>query len=138
MGARGLTGGGYAGHVFWDADVFVLPALATVDPPAAAAMVRYRLHRLRRRARPGPREGPRRAPASPGSPARDGHDVTPARAGSAASGVAIRTGPLEEHVTADVAWAAVHHATWTRPDGGPDRPGSAAAGRDRAPTGPRA
>ena len=27
MGARGLTGKAYEGHVFWDADVFVLPAL---------------------------------------------------------------------------------------------------------------
>jgi trehalose/maltose hydrolase-like predicted phosphorylase len=27
VGARGLTGPAYGGHVFWDADVFVLPAL---------------------------------------------------------------------------------------------------------------
>ena len=46
VGARGLSGTGYAGHVFWDADVFTLPALVTMDPEAAAAMVRYRLRRL--------------------------------------------------------------------------------------------
>ncbi len=32
VGARGLTGNAYAGHVFWDADVFVLPALAAIRP----------------------------------------------------------------------------------------------------------
>ena len=43
VGARGLSGTGYAGHVFWDADVFMLPAAAAMDPAAAGAMVRYRL-----------------------------------------------------------------------------------------------
>ena len=30
VGARGATGPAYLGHVFWDADVFVLPALMTL------------------------------------------------------------------------------------------------------------
>ena len=46
VGARGLTGPAYRGHVFWDADVFVLPFLAATDPPAARAMLEYRLRRL--------------------------------------------------------------------------------------------
>lgn len=33
VGARGLSGTGYAGHVFWDADAFVLPAILSIDPP---------------------------------------------------------------------------------------------------------
>ena len=35
VGARGITGHAYRGHVFWDADLFVLPFLAATDPPAA-------------------------------------------------------------------------------------------------------
>src|SRR5271165_1645451 len=57
VGARGLSGTGYAGHVFWDADVFVLPALVSIDPPAAQAMVRYR-PRLRRGEGAGTRRWP--------------------------------------------------------------------------------
>jgi hypothetical protein len=46
VGARGLSGPAYGGHVFWDADVFVLPALAAIHPAAARAMLEYRIRRL--------------------------------------------------------------------------------------------
>ncbi len=42
VGARGLSGTAYEGHVFWDADAFVLPFLAATHPPAAGALVRLR------------------------------------------------------------------------------------------------
>ncbi len=54
VGARGLTGLSYAGHVFWDTDVYVLPALAATLPAAARAVLHYRIARLepaRKRAR---------------------------------------------------------------------------------------
>ncbi|WP_440106384.1 hypothetical protein [Streptosporangium sp. H16] len=67
VGARGLSGEAYAGHVFWDADVFVLPALVSMHPAAARAMVVYRLRRLAAaRARAPPWAFPVRV--SPGSP----------------------------------------------------------------------
>ena len=46
LGARGLSGDGYNGHVFWDSDVFVLPFLAATCPPAARAMLEYRVRRI--------------------------------------------------------------------------------------------
>ncbi|GAB1640335.1 glycosyl hydrolase family 65 protein [Krasilnikovia sp. MM14-A1259] len=116
VGARGLSGMGYAGHVFWDADVFVLPALVTMDPGAAAAMVRYRLRRLDA-ARAAAAECGRRGARFPWESASSGRDVTPRSGYVGGECVAILTGELEEHVTADVAWAAVHTATWSgRPD----------------------
>ena len=51
VGARGLSGPGYRGHVFWDSDVFVLPFLAATHPAAARAMLEYRIRRLPRRSR---------------------------------------------------------------------------------------
>jgi Glycosyl hydrolase family 65 central catalytic domain/Glycosyl hydrolase family 65, N-terminal domain len=39
VGARGLSGPAYRGHVFWDSDVFVLPFLAATHPAAARAML---------------------------------------------------------------------------------------------------
>ena len=67
VGARGLSGAAYRGHVFWDSDVFVLPFLAATHPAAARAMLEYRVRRL-----PAARElrasaRPARAPGSPGS-----------------------------------------------------------------------
>jgi alpha,alpha-trehalose phosphorylase len=40
--AKGLTGPGYDGHVFWDTEIFVLPVLAMTFPPAAADALRWR------------------------------------------------------------------------------------------------
>ncbi|MFC8192863.1 glycoside hydrolase family 65 protein [Cellulomonas sp. NPDC057328] len=40
--AKGLTGTGYHGHTFWDAESFVLPVLDHVLPTAAAAHLRWR------------------------------------------------------------------------------------------------
>jgi trehalose/maltose hydrolase-like predicted phosphorylase len=39
----GLSSQTYNGHVFWDADIWVFPALALVDPQAAKAIPDYRL-----------------------------------------------------------------------------------------------
>ncbi len=113
VGARGLTGSGYGGHVFWDSDVFVLPFLAATHPASARAILEYRVRRLpaaRAAARADGRRGARFAWES----AAGGEDVTP-RAVLDATGreVAVRTGEQEEHIVADVAWAAACYIDWT-------------------------
>jgi len=125
VGARGMTGSGYAGHVFWDADVFVLPALAAIRPAAARSMLEYRIRRLpaaHAAARALGRDGAR----FPWESAGDGSDVTPHQViGPDGTPVDIATGPQEEHIVADVAWAATHYASWTGDAGflaGPGRP----------------
>jgi alpha,alpha-trehalose phosphorylase len=40
--AKGLTGPGYDGHAFWDAETFVLPVLGFLVPDAVAAALRWR------------------------------------------------------------------------------------------------
>ena len=40
--AKGLTGPGYDGHVFWDTEIFVLPILTLTSPLAAADALRWR------------------------------------------------------------------------------------------------
>ena len=40
--AKGLTGPGYDGHVFWDTEIFVLPVLTLTLPHAAADALRWR------------------------------------------------------------------------------------------------
>ncbi len=112
VGARGLSGTGYSGHVFWDADVFVLPAVAAMDPAAAGAMIRYRLRRLAA-ARARASQAGLRGARFPWESAATGEDVTPASGRLGGRRIPILTGQLEEHITADVAWAAVHYAGWT-------------------------
>ncbi|HET9075829.1 MAG TPA: glycosyl hydrolase family 65 protein [Acidimicrobiales bacterium] len=113
VGPRGLTGDAYAGHVFWDADVFVLPAVAAIDPAAARSMLEYRIRRLpaaRRAAGAARLDGAR----FPWESARDGTDVTPAWVrGRHGELVPIATGRNELHVVSDVAWAAGRYAEWT-------------------------
>ena len=113
VGARGLTGDGYEGHVFWDADMFVLPALVALRPRAARAMLEYRIRRLpaaRAQAAALGRAGAR----FPWESARDGGDVTPRLVhGPHGEPIPIYTGAHEEHIVADVAWAAARYAEWT-------------------------
>lgn len=113
VGARGLSGAAYRGHVFWDSDVFVLPFLAATHPAAARAMLEYRLHRLPAALRAA-KEQRRGGARFPWESAHGGEDVTPETAvNRLGERVGIRTGALEEHIVADVAWAAACYCEWT-------------------------
>lgn len=113
VGARGLTGLAYAGHVFWDTDVFVLPALAAILPDAARAVVEYRIRRLpAARARAEGRG--RRGALFPWESADTGADVTPgSMRDSEGNRVPVLHGDQAMHINADVAWSALHYIQWT-------------------------
>ena len=113
VGARGLSGSAYRGHVFWDSDVYVLPFLAATHPPAARAMLEYRIRRLPAAIRTAHAQG-RAGSRFPWESAWSGRDVTPARARAPhGETVPILTGEFEEHIVADVAWAAACYIDWT-------------------------
>jgi trehalose/maltose hydrolase-like predicted phosphorylase len=113
VGARGLSGHGYRGHVFWDTDVFVLPFFAATHPESARAMLEYRLRRLTAAREAAARLGYAGA-RFPWESAASGVDVTPSHAHLPGGGIArIRTGEAEEHIVADVAWAADTYLGWT-------------------------
>ncbi|WP_158879771.1 beta-phosphoglucomutase [Rhodanobacter sp. L36] len=46
IAAKGLTGEGYEGHVFWDSETFVLPVLAFISPALAKAGLLWRIRML--------------------------------------------------------------------------------------------
>jgi hypothetical protein len=105
IGARGLTGEAYRGHVFWDTEIYMLPFYVFTDPPAARSLLMYRYHTLaaaRRKAKAHGYEGAMYAWES----ADTGDEVTP-RTVVAPDGrlVTILTGEREQHITADVAYA---------------------------------
>ena len=93
VGARGLSGAGYRGHVFWDSDVFVLPFLAATHPAARRGRCSSTACRRLPAARRAARAAAARARASRGSRPASGEDVTPvARAGPRRRDRPIRTG----------------------------------------------
>ncbi len=52
--AKGLTGDGYEGHYFWDAEIYILPFLIYTEPRIARNLLRFRhsyLDKARERAR---------------------------------------------------------------------------------------
>lgn len=112
VGARGVSGHGYAGHVLWDAEVFVLPAMVSMDPELASAILDYRLNRMeaaRETARASGHPGAR----FPWESARRGGDVTPKSMNLGPWRVPVTTGEQGEHITSDVAWSAWYYAQWT-------------------------
>lgn len=106
IGARGLTGPGYRAHVFWDTDVFVLPFFIWTHPPTARALLAYRYRTLPAARAKASRFGYSGALYAWES-ADTGDETTPPF-GSLPDGtpIPILTGVQEQHISADVAWAA--------------------------------
>lgn len=116
IAARGLTGLAYRGHVFWDGDVFVVPALSAMAPDLARTALRYRFNRLDTARARAAEEG-RRGARFPWESASSGVETTPTEARDLQGRLQpIRTGEQEEHIVADVAWALQDHLAWTGDD----------------------
>lgn len=75
LGARGLHGEGYLGHIFWD-ELFVLPMIKRRFPTVTRSLLSYRARRLDR-ARDAARELGHRGAMFPWQSASDGRDETP-------------------------------------------------------------
>jgi trehalose/maltose hydrolase-like predicted phosphorylase len=92
----GLSGLGYNGHVFWDTDVWMYPAMLVLHPEIARSMVEYRFERLENARKNAFSHGFKGA-MFPWESADSGVEETP---------VWALSGPFEHHITADVANAA--------------------------------
>ncbi|HEX3386895.1 MAG TPA: glycoside hydrolase family 65 protein, partial [Mucilaginibacter sp.] len=92
----GLSGLGYNGHVFWDADLWMYPALLVLHPDIAKSLVEYRYQRLAAAKQNAFAHGYKGA-MFPWESADSGVEETP---------VWALSGPFEHHITADVGLAA--------------------------------
>jgi trehalose/maltose hydrolase-like predicted phosphorylase len=109
IGARGLTGPGYRGHVFWDTEAFVLPFFIYTHPPTARALLAYRYRRLPAARRKAAEFGYRGA-LYPWESADTGEEVTPPHVWlNDGTRVPVLTGLQQHHISADVAWATYHY-----------------------------
>lgn len=111
----GLSGLGYNGHVFWDTEVWMFPALLVMQPEIARSLVEYRFQRLDAARRNAFSHGYKGA-MFPWESADTGVEETP---------VWALSGPFEHHITASVALAAWNYycvtqdKTWLRERGWP-------------------
>ena len=100
----GLSGLGYNGHVFWDTELWMYPALLVLHPPLAKSMIEYRYQRLEAAKRNAFANGFKGA-MYPWESAETGVEETP---------VWALSGPFEHHITADVAIAAWNYYAVTQ------------------------
>jgi trehalose/maltose hydrolase-like predicted phosphorylase len=111
----GLSGLGYNGHVFWDCDIWMYPAMLVLHPEIAKSMVEYRFERLDAARKNAFSHGYKGA-MFPWESADSGVEETP---------VWALSGPFEHHITADVALAAWNYycvtqdKDWLREKGWP-------------------
>lgn len=100
----GLSGLGYNGHVFWDTELWMYPALLVLHPELAKSMIEYRYQRLEAAKRNAFSKGFKGA-MYPWESAESGVEETP---------VWALSGPFEHHITACVAIAAWNYYCVTR------------------------
>lgn len=111
----GLSGLGYNGHVFWDTELWMYPALLVMQPRMARSMMEYRFQRLEAAKRNAFSKGYRGA-MFPWESAATGVEETP---------VWALSGPFEHHITGCVAIAAWNYycvtqdTAWLRDRGWP-------------------
>ena len=105
IGARGLAGFSYLGHVFWDTEIFVVPFFIYTRPEAARTLLEYRYRRLPGALRKARTVGHRGA-LFPWESADEGIETTPPYGtGRDGEKIPILSGIMEHHISADVAWA---------------------------------
>ena len=105
IAARALTGDDYAGHVFWDTEIFLLPFYSLTWPAAARALLMYRFRTLDGARAKAVRLGWRGALYAWES-AGTGDEATPAQSvGPDRQVIDILCGTQEQHISADVAYA---------------------------------
>jgi trehalose/maltose hydrolase-like predicted phosphorylase len=105
IGARGLTGDAYFGHVFWDTEIYLLPFYTATWPDAARSLLMYRFHTL-----PGARAKAARSGCKGAlyawESADTGVETTPESVlDPDGRAVEILSGKMEHHISADVAYA---------------------------------
>jgi protein-glucosylgalactosylhydroxylysine glucosidase len=115
LSPMGLSGLGYNGHVFWDADLWMFPAILVMHPEMAKSMIDYRYDRLDAARKNAFSHGYQGA-MFPWESAASGVEETP---------VWALSGPFEHHITACVGLAAWNYycvtqdKVWLREKGWP-------------------
>ncbi|HWQ86823.1 glycosyl hydrolase family 65 protein [Brevundimonas sp.] len=116
IGARGLTGHGYGGHVFWDTETLLLPYYCATWPEAARTLLSYRGRTLDAARAKAERLGYRGAlyaweSADTGAESTPHETLAPDRRVRR-----VLCGEQEHHISADVALGVWRYWRWTGDD----------------------
>jgi kojibiose phosphorylase len=107
--ARGLSGEGYRGHIFWDAEIFALPFFIYNFPQVAREFLLYRYRRLSQ-ARENAKKLGYKGARFPWESAESGVETTPPwHRDLDGTIIEIKTGQLEEHINPDIVYAIYHY-----------------------------
>jgi len=116
IGASALTGDAYLGHVFWDTDIYLVPFYVYTWPAAARALLMYRWHTHAGARAKAARMGYRGALYAWES-ADTGAETTPEYITDPDGRVLrVLSGSLEQHISADVAYAVWQYWQASRDD----------------------
>ncbi|MDF2905573.1 MAG: trehalase [Herbinix sp.] len=118
VAAKGLTGEGYKGHVFWDTEIFVMPFFTTVFPEIARNILTFRYHGLNG-AREKAEQNDYLGAMYPWEVARSGSEETPLYAAlNIHTGEAekVWSGIKEHHITADIIYSLWNYYKLTKDD----------------------
>jgi len=111
IGAKGLTGEGYKGHVFWDTELFIAPFHLHTVPEVAKKLLTYRylhIEEAKYKAAQNGYEGT----LFPWESALTGHEETPEYAAiniSTGKRQKVASAVAEHHIVADIAYAVVQY-----------------------------
>jgi protein-glucosylgalactosylhydroxylysine glucosidase len=95
LSPMGLSGLGYNGHVFWDTELWMYPALLMLKPEMAKSLLEYRFERMPM-ARQNAFSHGYAGVMFPWESDADGQEATP---------VWALTGPFQHHITGCVGWS---------------------------------
>lgn len=118
IAAKTLSGFGYKGHVFWDTELFILPATTVAMPELTRKMLMYRYHNLQG-ARNKAKEAGYEGAMFPWESTDTGEETTPRWTNPMpVTGERIRiwTGDNEQHISTDITYAILHFWRWTGGD----------------------
>ncbi|HEY9764910.1 MAG TPA: hypothetical protein V6C82_01020, partial [Chroococcales cyanobacterium] len=117
IGARGLTGTTYKGHVFWDTEIFMLPFFLHTWPPAARSLLMYRFNTLPAALEKARSKGYRGALFAWES-TDDGKEAAPPFVIAPDGEIfPVLSGEQEHHISADIAYAVWQYWENTGDDG---------------------
>jgi kojibiose phosphorylase len=114
IGPKGLAGTHYLGHIFWDTEIYMIPFFSLTHPEGARTLLEYRVCTL---------DGARRKAAANGyrgaqyawESADTGDEACPRFVVETVTGERVRIwcGDIEDHITADVAYAIDQYVRFT-------------------------
>lgn len=118
IGAKGLTGEGYNGHVFWDTEIFILPFFTFLFPDIAKNLLKFRYYGIDGAKQKALDYG-YKGTMYPWEVCKTGYEETPLYSALniyTGKRTKIYSGIKEHHITADIVYGIYNYMKYTNDD----------------------